>query len=59
MKVDLDEQTYLALQQEANKRGLPLAGMLGTMCRNAVKLLQERDERRELKEAAKGLSMSN
>jgi len=59
MRVDLDEQTYLALHQEAKKRGLPLAGMIGTMCRNTVKLLQERNERRELKEAAKGLSMSN
>ena len=59
MKIDIDEPTYLALQQEAKKRGLPLAGMIGTMCRNMVRLLQERDELRELKQATKGMSMGN
>ncbi|HIG8797328.1 TPA: hypothetical protein ACYEOW_003283 [Raoultella terrigena] len=59
MKIDIDEPTYLALQQEAKKRNLPLAGMINTMCRNMVKLIQERDEIRELKQAATGMTMSN
>ncbi|MCS3430579.1 hypothetical protein [Klebsiella sp. BIGb0407] len=44
MKINLDEPMHLALQEKARKRGIPLASMIVTMCRNTAKILQERDE---------------
>lgn len=49
MKIHLDDETLEILRRYAQRRNVPIVGLISTMCRNMAKQLAEREQEREIR----------